>query len=629
MQEGNSPATAPRGDRVTAAQVEAQLELILASPQFAKSERMNRFLRFVVEQALHGRGNDLKEYLIGVEVFDKDPSFDPRIDNNVRTEARRLRVKLAEYYAEAGRKDPVIIDLPKGSYVPRFLAAEPAIPKPAPEVPPTTAVAAVPSRKPWLAVAVIAVLTLAVTTLVWRQIWPTAPAAKFRSIAVLPFLNLNADDENEYFTLGLTEEILNHLAEVPGLKVVARTSSFQFKGQNEDVRAIGKRLNVESVLEGSVRRIGDRLRITPQLISTADGYHVWSESFERDADNLFALQDEISIRVVQALGIPTPTVSVLPPPNSKAYRLYLQGRLHWNRWNVKDLRRSIDLLDEAVRLDPKYSHAYAGLAGAYGVLGVWGVGKASESIAKSRAAAQKAVELDPNSGDGYHVLACLKASWDHDWEGARRDFQRAFSLSPGSADLHNDYAMLYLVPRMRLKEAETEARRAVDLDPLSLRINTDLGSVLYFRRDYDAAIAQFRQSLDLDSSFGNASMQLFKCFLMKRQFAEARSIIEPREKARFPNEFALHMGRLQARSGNLTDARRLLQEILGACPEHCTIPPSQIAWLQVAVGDIDGAFRSLERGSGTIMLQVDPEFDPLRGDPRYRAMLAKMHLTAP
>src|SRR5262249_38478357 len=163
-----------------------------------------------------------------------------------------------------------------------------------------------------------------------------------------------------------------------------------------DVRTIGKRLNVDSILEGSVRRIGNRLRITPQLISTADGYHAWSESFERDADNLFALQDEISIRVVQALGISAPTASVLQPPNSEAYRLYLQARLHWNRWNVKDLQRSIALLDEALILDPNYARAHAGLASAYGVLGVWGVGMASESIAKSRAAAQKAVELDPN-----------------------------------------------------------------------------------------------------------------------------------------------------------------------------------------------------------------------------------------
>jgi len=369
-------------DRLIDAHVEAQLELILASPQFKKSERMNRFLRFVVGQALLGNDRDLKEYSIGLEVFDKDASFDPRIDNNVRTEARRLRAKLSEYYAEAGKNDPVIIDLPKGSYVPRFLAPELAAAGKAPVAPPAPAIAAAPSRSSLFVVVVIAALTLAMAALVWRQLEPARPAPKFRSIAVLPFLNLSGGDENDYFTAGLTEEILNHLAEVPSLKVVARTSSFQFNGKNEDVRAIGKRLNVECVLEGSVRRVGDRLRITNQLISTADGYHVWSQSFERDADNLFALQDEISIRVVQALGISAAAVPAPSPPNPKAYRLYLQARHHWNRWNSDDLARSIALLDEALVLDPKYARAHAGLASAYGVLGVWGAAPA-ESIAKS------------------------------------------------------------------------------------------------------------------------------------------------------------------------------------------------------------------------------------------------------
>jgi serine/threonine-protein kinase len=185
--------------------------------------------------------------------------------------------------------------------------------------------------------------------------------------------------------------------------------------------------------------------------------------------------------------------------------------------------------------------------------------------------------------------------------------------------------LLYLVPWLRLDEAETEARKALDLDPLSVRINQDLGSVLYFRRDYDAAIAQFRQALDLDPSFGSASIQLFKCFLMKRQFADARRIIEPREKWPYPEEFALHMGRLWALSGNRVEARNLLNEVLQACAVHCAVTPSQVAWLQLALGDTDGAFRSLARDSRNIRLQVDPVFDGLRSDPRYQALLVQMH----
>jgi TolB-like protein/Tfp pilus assembly protein PilF len=624
MREDNSSAGVPPAARVPAAEIEAQLDLILSSPQFIKSERMNRFLRFVVKQALQGSGNELKEYTIGVEVFDKDASFDPRIDNNVRTEARRLRTKLAEYYATSGKSDKVRIELPKGSYMPRFVETSRTVDaelhqEPLPQVP-------VRRSSTWRGVlAVLAVAALIAAGLLWSRSERARPPRKLRSIAVLPFRNLSAGEENEYFTEGLTEEILNHLAAVPALKVVARTSSAQFKNRNEDVRTIGKRLNVDTVLEGSVRRVGNVLRITPQLISTADGYHLWSQTFERDADNLFGIQDEISRLVVQALGPPSVAVATLRAPNPKAYRLCLQARYHWNKWNPEDVKRSIILLDQALEIDPLYARGYAWLASAYGVLGELGGAPAAEAAAKSRAAAQKAVDLDPGLADGYVVLACLKATRDQDWDGSRRDFEHALSLSPGTADIHNDYALLYLVPWLRLGEAEAEARKALELDPLSVRINQDLGSVLYFRRNYDAAIAQFREALDLDRNFGNASMQLFKCFLMKRQFAEAYRIIEPREKSPYPDEYALHMGRLQALRGNRAEARKLLDEVMQQCAVRCAVTPAQVAWLQVALGDTDGAFRSLARDSRNINLQADPVLDGLRSDPRYHELLVKMH----
>src|SRR5215468_8372210 len=235
MQEDSSPEAQPPGDHLIAAQVEAQLELILASPQFIRSERMSRFLRFVVERTLQGSGSDLKEYSVGVEVFDKDPSFDPRIDNNVRTEARRLRAKLAEYYAESGNRDALLIELPKGSYLPRFIPVEPPTPEPAPVHPdaPMAPARGSPRFGVW---AVVTVVIVAVAIVGWYRFQPARSVPRLHSIAVLPFLNLSGGDENEYFTAGLTEEILNHLTRVGSLKVVARTSSFQFKVQNEDVR---------------------------------------------------------------------------------------------------------------------------------------------------------------------------------------------------------------------------------------------------------------------------------------------------------------------------------------------------------------------------------------------------------
>ena len=624
MLKEDSRAGLPQTVHVPKAEIAAELDLILSSPQFIRSERMNRFLRFVVEQALQGTGSDLKEYTIGVEVFDKDASFDPRIDNNVRTEARRLRAKLAEYYATYGQSDKVRIELPKGSYMPCFIEG----PRIVGASPSQERLPQAPVRRfsRWIKVsAVLAAAALVAAVLVWNWSERPRPPRKPRSIAVLPFLSLGAGDEIEYFTEGLTEEILNHLASIPALKVVARTSSAQFKGRSEDVKTIGKRLNVDAVLEGSVRRDGNLLRITPQLISTADGYHLWSQTFERNADNLFAIEDEISRVVAQVLEPSAITVAAGRAPNPKAYGLARQARYHWNKWNSEDVKRSIALLDEALAIDPQDARAYAWLGSAYGVLGVLGGAPADEAAAKSRAAAQKAIDLDPNLAEGYVVLACLKATRDLDWDGARRDFERAISLSPGAADIHEDYATLYLVPWLRLREAEAEARKALELDPLSVRVNHDLGLVLYFRRDYDAAIEQFRQALDLDPAFASASMQLFRCFLMKRQFADARRIIEPREKSPYPGEYALHMGRLQALSGNRAEARKLLDELLQQCAVRCPVPPSQVAWLQVALGDTDGAFRSLAADSHNPKFQADPVFDGLRSDPRYHALLVQMH----
>jgi TolB-like protein/Tfp pilus assembly protein PilF len=624
MLEDDSKSGLPPAIPVPTAEIAAELDLILSSPQFIKSERMNRFLRFVVEQALQGTGGDLKEYTIGVEVFDKHASFDPRIDNNVRTEARRLRAKLAEYYATAGQSNKVRIELPKGSYIPRFTEGPGIVEASPPQEPLPPA----PPRRfsRWITVsAVLAAAALVVAVLVWN--WPDRlrSSRKPRSIAVLPFLSLAAGDEIEYFAEGLTDEILNRLASIPTLKVVARTSSAQFKGSSLDVKAIGKRLNVDAVIEGSVRRDGKLLRITPQLISTADGYHLWSQTFERDADNLFAIEDEVSRVVAQVLEPSAITVAAGRAPNPKAYGLARRARYHWNKWNVEDVKRSIVLLDEALAIDPQYARAYAWLGSAHGVLGVLGGAPPDEAAAKSRDAAQRAIELDPNLAEGYVVLACLKATRDLDWEGARRDFEHAISLSPGAADIHEDYATLYLVPWMRLREAEAEARKALELDPLSVRVNHDLGTVLYYSRDYDGAIEQFRQTLDLDPAFRGTSMQLFNCFLMKRRFADARRIIEPREKSPYPWQFPLHMGRLQALSGNRAEAQKFLDELLRQCAVRCRVAPSQLALLQVALGDTDGAFRSLAADSHNPRFQAEPVFDGLRSDPRYHALLVQMH----
>ncbi len=277
--------------------IRAQLEKILATESFAGSERLSRFLRFTVEQALQGRPDQLKEYVLGVEVFDRKKSFDPRLESIVRTEAGRLRAKLKEYYEIPGRNDPVRIDYGKGSYVPVFEWRE------------RTPSA---SRRWFLrhwktAAAVTAVLLLEVLThgpasLFWRNLSRGDPGRPLpSSIAVLPFADLSPQKGQEYFSDGLTDELISRLSQVQGLRVVARTSSFQFKGKTQDIRKIGKELNVEGVLEGSIRKAANRFRITAQLVDVADGFHVWSQSYEREMKDVLEVQGEIAQAIVESL----------------------------------------------------------------------------------------------------------------------------------------------------------------------------------------------------------------------------------------------------------------------------------------------------------------------------------------
>ena len=284
--------------RITPEAIRTQLEKILAAESFAGSERLRRFLRFTVEQALEGRADQLKEYVLAVEVFDRKKSFDPRLESIVRVEAGRLRARLKKYYETEGRDDPVQIDYGKGSYIPVFewrgRSASPAWRR---------------LLGYWKAAVVTAVLLLEVVThepasLFWRNLSRGEPGRPPpTSIAVLPFADLSPQNDQEYFSDGLTDELINRLSRIEGLRVVARTSSFQFKGKAQDIRKIGKELNVGGALEGSVRKTGNRLRITAQLVDVSDGFHLWSQMYEREMKDIFEVQGEIAQAIVDSLKI--------------------------------------------------------------------------------------------------------------------------------------------------------------------------------------------------------------------------------------------------------------------------------------------------------------------------------------
>jgi TolB-like protein len=403
--------------------VRAQLEKILVSAPFAGSERPSRFLRFIVEQALSG--NQLKETLVGVEVFGRKPAYDPRLDGVVRVEAVKLRSRLKEYYEGEGAGDTVRIDLPKGGYLPCFESLRAPIlePEPLPVFPPGQA-----TRRGWWtdwrivlpAVALIALV--AGFVLARKSHWrPAAPNSS--SIAVLPFVNLSSDKENEYFSDGLTDDLINALTQVQGLRVVARGSAFQFKGKNPDVRTVGRQLNVATVLEGSVQRSGDRLRITAQLSTVADGYHVWSETYDRRLADVFAVQDEISRAIVGALevrvaGSPVRRLVQSSTQDLDAYNLYLQGRFHLNKWRPESARKGIEYFGQAIAKDSNYAPAYAGMADCYTWLGVFGWAPAHEAMPQAREAARRALQLDETLAAAHVSLGYVKALYDWDWRGA-------------------------------------------------------------------------------------------------------------------------------------------------------------------------------------------------------------------
>lgn len=593
--------------------VEAQLGRILESPVFAKSDRMSRFLRFIVEQTLDGRGGDLKEYSIALAVFDKDDSFDPRIDPTVRSEARRLRAKLADYYALAGPDDRVRIELPKGAYAPLFENVAPAAVKPR------------TLRRRHIALAAGAIGLVAVAAVAW---WLLAlkPHPGSRRIAVLPFENLSSDPANEYFSDGLTEEVLNSLANVPEFKVVARTSAFQFKGKHEDIRSIGKKLNVDVVLEGTVRKDGGRIRITPQLINAADGYHMWSNEYDREWKDLFAVQREIATDIVGVLGA---KLGHAPPHpvDSDTYALYLEARYQFNKWTPGGMQRAIELFDQTIARDPKYAPAYAGLAASYGLLTAFGSNAVppDQSRARAKAAALKAIELDPASPDGWVNLG-PKLAEEFDWPGAERAFHKGLDLGPNSPDAHAFYAELYLTPMGRLSEALRESQAAAALDPISPYALVGVARRYYFLHQYDSAVAWFQKALDLDARFNLAMGGLVNAYVSKGDPAAARQFLESSKQSWNPRALALQWAKVYSSEGNRDGTMRALAEGSPGTGAAC-----EVAGAYAALGDQEEALGWLDRAVDARSacfqwIPVDPRYDRLHSTAEFAALLRKMRL---
>jgi len=466
-----------------------------------------------------------------------------------------------------------------------------------------------------------------------------AESPRIPSLAVLPFANLSADKENEYFSDGLAEDIIDALTQVPGLRVMARTSSFAFRGKEADVREIGARLNVEHILEGSVRRAGKRIRVTAQLVKASDGYHLWSQRFDREMTDVFAIQDEISQAIVEKLRLrlagDRPLVKRYTE-NLAAYDLCLKARYHLLKMTQEGREAGRRYCEQAIALDPNYALAHVMLAESYFWSAFWGSMDPREAFSRAKTAALEALRLDDTIADAHSALGTVLGSGEFDWTGAEREFRRAQELSLSSAVVRYDYAwcyaMWFLLPQGRVEQATSEMRRALELDPLDPFYNSLLGCLLDMMRQFESAVAQLQHAIDLDPTFSFSYWFLSITYTQLGQFTEAIAAAEKANQFSGGNALTLGtLGRAYGLAGRTAEARQLLEE-LTARRRLTYVPSSAFAVVHGGLGEQRESLEWIEKGIEerdpivVTALKSSPSYDRVRSHPAYHALLRKMNL---
>jgi TolB-like protein/Tfp pilus assembly protein PilF len=458
-----------------------------------------------------------------------------------------------------------------------------------------------------------------------------------KSIAVLPFENLSRDPDNAYFTEGIQDEILARLAKIADLKVISRTSTQRYKSSPDDLPQIAKRLGVSSILEGSVQKTGDRVRVTVQLINAASDAHLWAEMYDRNLTDVFAAESDIAKMIADTLraklsGSEQQAIAVRPTQNAEAHQLYLRGRYFWNKRTGADLKKAIDYFNRAIGKDPNYALAFAGLADAYVLLSAYAEASPKESLPQAKAAALKALELDSTLGEAHATLANALIAYDLNFAEANREFERAIELNPNYATAHQWYAETGLVPLGQFEKAVAEVKRALELDPLSLVINADVGTTLTNARRYDQAIEQLRKTVEMDPGFYYAHWTLGNALELKGLTEEA--IAEYKEAIALnddPLPRAL-LGHLYAKIGRKNEALAILKQVreLRESSKQRYISPYNLALIHTGLGQKDEALQLLEEtyqdrdGYDIAFIKVEPLLDPLRGDPRFETLVQKV-----
>jgi TolB-like protein/DNA-binding winged helix-turn-helix (wHTH) protein/Flp pilus assembly protein TadD len=455
------------------------------------------------------------------------------------------------------------------------------------------------------------------------------------SIAVLPLENLSNDPEQQYFVEGMTDEITTDLAKLPGIRVISRTSAMQYKDTHKTLPQIARELNVDAVVEGTVLRVGNRVRVRTQLIYAPADRHVWAQAYERDLKDVLALQASLAQDIAGEIQLKLTSqeranLAVARSLDPEAHELYLKGRYFWGKRDQASFTKAIDYFQRAIAKDPTYGAAYAGLADSYALSGGFNLIPVEQAMPRAQAAAEKALELDSNLAEAHASLGLIAPFNNWNWADAERHYERAIELNPNYATAHHWYAEGYLMPVGRADEAIAEIRKAQELDPLSAVIATDLGKELYFVRRYDEALVELRRALELDPNFVSAHNWISDTLLEKRLYSDAVVELEKTRPFREERVYIRQTAYLYARMGRRAEARTALAKSL-QLSKGKQVSSGAVALTYAALGDKDESFQWLEkayteRSSFMTSLKYWSVFDQLRGDPRFGDLLRRVGL---
>jgi Predicted integral membrane protein len=636
--------------------VRDHLKEVMASRAFAGSKRAQDFLQLIVEHALAGRYDSLRERMIGAEMFGRPIDYETSSDAVVRVKATEVRRKLAQYYQESGKEPTVRIELPIGTYVPKFQWKSPessAQPSGETEIPAlaeksTEQIASVetprinePShlargelrRASLVPVAVL--LGLGLITIIGYATFKnwfkdSSKGTEIRSIAILPLQNLSGDPGQDYFADGITEELISDLGQVSALRVISRTSAMTYKGTKKTLPQIAHELGVDAIVEGSVVREQNQVRITVQLIDARTDNHIWASNYVRDLTSVLALQGEVAQAIADEISINvTPQeqarLARARPIDREAHDLYLQGIYLLNQGDPKS---AVGYLQKAIDEDPNYAQAHAALANGYGWMGEAGWLAYTEAFPRQKSEATKAIELDYSLPQGHAELAnaVMDLSWD--WINADKELKLALALNPNLASVHTTYAF-YLQRVGRMPEAISEVKRVMELDPVSSRTFYSAGIVYYFAREYDQALAHLQSAHLLEPHPPKFLFPFESGVIYAEKGMYEKAVGEFQKLGDQPHALG-HMGNVYARMERVGEAHAMISKLEGHVQKN-GVGRYEIALVYAGLGELDEAFNWLGRSydardKGMTYLKIDPCLDPLRSDPRFARLVQRVGL---